>query len=124
MKPDELLEQIRNLTYRTSDNYELRVISADQFHKVEQIIRQFFLDNHDAEMGELKAKVYAYERIIANSNFAPVIEKPDSGLFIKVYADSEPQEKAEKLYQICEDRTELMEVLNELKEYCDSYENE
>ena len=26
------------------------------------------------ELGELKAKVYAYEKIIANSNFAPMVQ--------------------------------------------------
>lgn len=39
-------------------------------------------------------------------------------LYIKVYADSEPQEKAEKLYQICEE-DELIEVCKELAAYCD-----
>jgi hypothetical protein len=42
---------------------------------VERVIRQHLLDEHDKEIGELKAKVYAYEQIIANSNFAPIIIK-------------------------------------------------
>lgn len=42
----------------------------------------------------------------------------DKGLYIKVYADSEPQEKAEKLYQICEE-DELIEVCKEIAAYCD-----
>lgn len=51
------------------------VISAEYLPDVEMIIRQHLLDEHDKEMGELKAKVYAYEKIIANSNFAPMIIK-------------------------------------------------
>jgi hypothetical protein len=39
------------------------------------VIRQHLLDEHDKEIGVLKAKVYAYECIIANSNFAPMIIK-------------------------------------------------
>lgn len=42
---------------------------------VEQIIRQYLLENHDGKIGELEAKVYAYEKIIANSNFAPILDK-------------------------------------------------
>ena len=42
----------------------------------------------------------------------------DNRLYIKVYADLEPQEKAEKLYQICEEE-ELLEVYKELGEYCE-----
>lgn len=51
------------------------VISTEHLHDVEMVIRQHLLDNHDKEFGELKAKVYAYEKIIANSNFAPMIIK-------------------------------------------------
>lgn len=40
-------------------------------------------------------------------------------LFIQVYADDEPQDKAKKMYQICGDIAELSEVVEFLKEYCD-----
>ena len=33
----------------------------------------------DSELGELKAKCYAYEKIIANSNFAPILIKGSEG---------------------------------------------
>jgi hypothetical protein len=54
------------------------VIGVEYLPDVERIIRQHLLDEHDKEIGVLKAKVYAYEKIIANSNFAPMIvkEKP------------------------------------------------
>ena len=51
------------------------MIAREGFDKVENVIRQFLLDNHDSEYGELQAKVYTYEKIIANSNFAPMIKK-------------------------------------------------
>ena len=56
----------------------LPVIGKEYLPDVEMVIRQHLLDEHDKEIGELKAKVYAYEKIIANSNFAPMIikEKP------------------------------------------------
>lgn len=41
----------------------------------------------------------------------------DNRLYSKVYADLEPQEKAEKLYQICGEN-ELKEVYEVLGEYC------
>ena len=43
-------------------------------------------------------------------------------LYIKVYADLDPQEKAEKLYQICRDAEELKEVCDWLLEYYKSEE--
>ena len=49
-------------------------------------------------------------------------EETKGGLYIKVYAKYNPQEKAEKLYQICESIDEMKEVIEELKEYCDSEE--
>ena len=57
----------------------LPVIGVDYLSDVERVIRQHLLDEHDKEIGELKAKVYAYEQIIANSNFAPIIIKESEG---------------------------------------------
>ena len=50
--------------------------------------------------------------------FVEQVPCDDNRLYIKVYADLEPQEKAEKLYQICEEE-ELIKVYKELGEYCD-----
>ena len=81
MTLDELLNQLKNLTYifkyHDGSKHETAVITQDQFDKVEQLIRQYALDNHDSELGELKAKVYVYEKIIANSNFAPIIKEKE-----------------------------------------------
>lgn len=51
------------------------VIDREHLKDVEMVIRQFMLDNHDNELGVLQAKVFVYEHIIANSNFAPMISK-------------------------------------------------
>ncbi len=38
-------------------------------------------------------------------------------LYIKIYVDSEPDTKAEKLYQICT-TDELVDIMSYLQEYC------
>lgn len=77
MTIDELLDKLRHLTYRQTSSvcgtYSRNVINRDHFNEVEVLIRQFANDNHDSKVGELQAKVYAYEKIIANSNFAPIL---------------------------------------------------
>lgn len=73
MTLEELLNKLKNLTYRTSDGYKINVINTVNFNRVEQLIRQYVLDNHDSEYGELKGKLWAYEQIILKSNFAPMV---------------------------------------------------
>ncbi len=73
MTLDELLDSLKNLTYRTRDGYEINVINTVNFSRVEQLIRQYALDNHDSEYGELQGKLWAYEQIIQKSNFAPFV---------------------------------------------------
>ena len=59
-------------------------------------------------------------RIMQEYNAKPKTNmKSWDGLYIKVYADDDPQDKAEKMYQICGDIAELSEVVEFLKEYCD-----
>lgn len=81
MTLEELLLELKNLEY-TSDVLGARsnfhVINLKHFNRVENLIRQYALDHHDEELGVLKAKVYAYEQIIANSNFAPMIIKKEN----------------------------------------------
>lgn len=86
MELEELLQKLKDLKRPSTILGETEyypVIDGGHFNEVETLIRQFALDNHDAEMGELKAKVYAYEQIIANSNFAPMLVKPKENY--KVY---------------------------------------
>jgi hypothetical protein len=78
MDMEKLMKDLKNLK-RPIESFGrteyLPVIGVDYLPDVERVIRQHLLDEHDKEIGELKAKVYAYEQIIANSNFAPMIIK-------------------------------------------------
>jgi hypothetical protein len=78
MDMEKLMKDLKNLK-RPIESFGrteyLPVIGVDYLPDVERVIRQHLLDEHDKEIGELKAKVYAYEQIIANSNFAPIIIK-------------------------------------------------
>lgn len=44
------------------------------------------------------------------------IDLEEEKLYIKIYGDDSPSQKAEKLYQICEDDDELFNVLMQLKD--------
>jgi hypothetical protein len=78
MDIEKLMVDLRNLKYSTElmgRKEQFPVIDRYHLCDVEMVIRQHLLDEHDKEIGVLKAKVYAYECIIANSNFAPMIIK-------------------------------------------------
>ena len=78
MTLEELLENLKELKYNSKimgKNEEFDVITRREFYQVENLIRQYALDNHDETLGVLEAKVKTYEAIIANSNFAPMIVK-------------------------------------------------
>ena len=78
MTLEELLEKLKGLEYTYTlfgERNTSKVINREQFYQVETLIRQYALDNHNATMGVLEAKVKTYEAIIANSNFAPLIVK-------------------------------------------------
>lgn len=73
----ELLDRLFGLIYKSngfSGGYALPVIREDHRTEVEHIVRQWALDNHDSKVGTLEAKVFVYEQIISNSNFAPMIQ--------------------------------------------------
>lgn len=72
----ELLDRLFCLTYKSSfsGGYALPVIREDHRTEIEHIVRQWAIDNHDSKVGTLEAKVFAYEQIISNSNFAPMIQ--------------------------------------------------
>ena len=79
MDIDNLIERLMNLTYKDDFN----VIPARYKEKVFNEIMSWYktqnISNEIIEcktkIAELEAKVYAYEKIIANSNFAPIIKK-------------------------------------------------
>ena len=79
MDIDNLIERLMNLTYRDDFN----VIPACHKDKVFNEIRSWYKEQnisneiieYKRKIAELEAKVYAYEKIIANSNFAPILPK-------------------------------------------------
>ena len=54
----------------TYNDYEYVIYS----NKFDTLIKQIDLE-HRLEIAELEAKVYTYEKIIANSNFAPILKE-------------------------------------------------
>jgi len=75
-KISQLMFELKKLTYNWTSggsSYTSLVINKEGVDRVEQVIRSFLLDNHDSEIGVLKAKVFMYEEIISKSNFAPMI---------------------------------------------------
>ena len=50
-------------------------------------------------------------------HFDEIDAPDDTKLYIKIYADSEPNEIAEKVYQISDDK--LLDIIECLKEYAD-----
>lgn len=71
----QLLNRLFDLKYRSEygSGYNLPVISKEHQTMVESVIRKWALDSHDSKVGTLEAKVFVYEQIISNSNFAPMI---------------------------------------------------
>ena len=84
MDLDNLIERLMSLTYRDkSDTYDFTIISDSHKDKVSNEIMSWYktqnigneIIEYKRKIAELEAKVYAYEKIIANSNFAPIIRE-------------------------------------------------
>ena len=84
MDIDNLIKRLMSLTYRNkNDTYDFPIISDSYKDKVFNEIMSWYnaqnISNEITEckikIAELEAKVYAYEKIIANSNFAPIMRK-------------------------------------------------
>ena len=91
MDIDNLIERLMSLTYRDRDaKYDLHIISdrhreqvfdeIKSWSKAQDITQEIINKEYEIievkkRIVELEAKVYAYEKIIANSNFAPIIRK-------------------------------------------------
>ena len=84
MEIDNLIDRLMSLKYRThKSNFEFNVISEEHRSIVLAEIMSWYktqnISNEIIEckrkIAELEAKVYAYEKIIANSNFAPILPK-------------------------------------------------
>ena len=84
MDIDDLIERLMSLTYRNkSDTYDFNIISDSHKDKVFNEIMSWYKDQNISneiieckrKIAELEAKVYAYEKIIANSNFSPIMRE-------------------------------------------------
>ena len=84
MDIDNLIKRLMSLTYRNkNDTYDFPIISDSYKDKVFNEIMSWYKDQnisneiieYKRKIAELEAKVYAYEKIISNSNFAPIIKK-------------------------------------------------
>lgn len=72
---DRVFDALCDLTeyHCSSGGWTSKLVSDDSKSLVKETLIKVFNECHDDEVGELKAKVYAYEKIIANSNFAPIL---------------------------------------------------
>jgi hypothetical protein len=74
-----LIEELFKLKYEFQSSYsgnsELPVISREHRESVSNCINSTVANVYNYELGLLQAKVYAYEQIIANSNFKAVLVK-------------------------------------------------
>ena len=85
MDIDNLIERLMG---NGEDKYDFNVIPTRYKDKVFNEVMSWYktqnISNEIIEckrkIAELEAKVYAYEKIIANSNFAPIISKEKSEL--------------------------------------------
>lgn len=73
---DRVFDALCDLTeyHSSAGGWTTKVISESSRPLVKEALLKVFNECHDEEVGELKAKVYAYEKIIANSNFAPILD--------------------------------------------------
>jgi len=72
VREEDLIEYIKDKAYSFYNhwtNYESEIKG-----KLDMVIQHYQKDLIE-ENAELKAKVYTYEKIIANSNFYPILEK-------------------------------------------------
>lgn len=80
MSLEELLEKLKDLRYNSTilgSKESFDVIASSEFYQVETLIRQYALDNYDATLATLEAKIKVYEAVILKSNFAPMFIKDD-----------------------------------------------
>ena len=57
-----------------TDNYNTKKLERSTYSFIDETVDKI-LALHLMEKAELEAKVYTYEKIIANSNFAPILKE-------------------------------------------------
>lgn len=70
---DDLFGKTFQKKYIGGDTYTTHIVEKEARLVAEQIIRGHLADSRDERIGVLEAKVFAYEKIISNSNFAPIL---------------------------------------------------
>lgn len=70
---NELCEKQVDYVAYDGKKSQTNLIFKDNRTILEQIIRQHILDNRDEKIGNLEAKVFVYEEMIAKSTFAPML---------------------------------------------------
>lgn len=71
-----LFNQLGKATYVSSYSKEsYQLLYGESLETAKKIIKTFFMTHSNQKIAELEAKVYTYEKIIANSNFAPLLEE-------------------------------------------------
>ena len=78
MDVDVLIRDLEKATYKTESGNTWQLISGSKERNLlESVVYGWASKQNETStktrIAELEAKVYAYEQIIANSNFAPVI---------------------------------------------------
>ena len=92
-KIQELLKKLFSLEYTfkgVHGDYSRNIIDKECVITVENFLRNYFINNKDEELsilkhklGFLEAKVFAYEKIISNSNFAPFVFKEEEQIEVQ-----------------------------------------
>lgn len=84
MTIDKLYNELINLKYERKSSYDNRVFTTEVVNiDARELFRVALADalsgqfnEYEAKIAVLEAKVYAYEAILKNSNFAMAITKP------------------------------------------------
>ena len=85
---DSLISKLMSLKYEdkgySGGTYQYDVINKKHRDIVKTAIVEwydmYFGAEYARKIGELEAKVYAYEQIIANSNFLPILQPPPGNI--------------------------------------------
>ena len=121
-KLQELLKSLYSLKYEwksDSSSYTSEVVNKQGRLAVEQVIRQYLLDNRDERLGALQAKVFVYEEMIAKSTFAPMLveKEPEPYQREMIFTQRQIEALQHKVFQITGEG-EVMKAFNELLGIC------
>jgi predicted S18 family serine protease len=80
-KIEKLVKELceKRVKYKSYDSsiHDTNLIQTGNETILEQIIRSHVLDARDERLGQLEAKVFVYEEMIAKSSFAPMLIEKD-----------------------------------------------